>query len=296
MLTDDMTLNFYLDPLPCILLVDDDNNAPDTRSFYTAALATLGYEYDTFDVGGAGGNGPDLAALQGYNMVLWFSGDKFGDSAGPNGSDETALAGYLDGGGKLFLDSQDYLYDFGLTPFGQNYLGIASFNSDTGDATSIVGVAGDPIGDGLGPYALTYPSGFSDYGDILNATPSASVSFHAGNNSNNLDTDKDGGAWQTAFFGTSWVAVYNNNAANGLTVLQRSVDFLGGCEPPVEVSISPLSQEKTGEPGMQVSYVYTVTNDLNVEQEVTLALDALWPTEAPGTVGLLAAGLLRRCR
>ena len=41
---------------------------------------------------------------------------------------------------------------------------------------------------------------------------------------------------------------------------------------------------------MQVSYVYTVTNDSNVEQEVTLALEALWPTEAPTTVGLLAAG------
>ena len=60
-----MTVNFYLDPLPCILLVDDDDNAPDTRSFYTAALDTLGYEYNLFDVGGAGGNGPDLAGIAG---------------------------------------------------------------------------------------------------------------------------------------------------------------------------------------------------------------------------------------
>ncbi len=227
----DQTQNFSLATLPCILLVDDDNNVPDTRPYFTAALDALGYDYDIFDVGGGGGNGPDLAGLQGYSIVIWFSGDKYGGSAGPSGTDETNLAAYLDGGGRLFLSSQDYLYDFGLTGFGQTYLGIGSYTNDSGDATTKHGVAGDPIGDGLGPYPLSYPSGFSDYGDIVNAGAGASVAFRSqAAGGNNLDVDKDGGAWKTVFFGTDWVPIYNANAANGREVLQRIIEWFGGCE------------------------------------------------------------------
>jgi PKD repeat protein len=227
----DQTQDFVLMQLPCILLVDDDNDNPDVLPYFSAALDNLDYDYDVFDVGGGGGNGPDLAGLQGYSMVLWFSGDKFGGSAGPNGTDEAALAAYLDGGGNLFLSSQDYLWDFDLTPFGEDYLGIGSYTDDTGDAVTKYGVAGDPIGGGLGPYPLTYPGGFSDYGDIVNAGAGASVAFRSSaGGGNNLDVDKDGGDWQTVFFGTSWVPVYNNNAANGEELLQRIIDWFGGCE------------------------------------------------------------------
>jgi len=235
------TQDFALEPLPCILLVDDDNNSPDVRPYFTAALDNLGYDYDIFDVGGGSGNGPDLAGLQGYSIVIWFSGDKFGSSAGPNGTDETALAAYLDGGGRLFLSSQDYLYDFGLTAFGQNYLGIGSFTNDSGNASTKYGVPGDPIGGGLGPYPLTYPAGFSDYGDIVNAGAGASVAFRSqANGGNNLDVDKAGGSWKTVFFGTDWVPIYNNNAANGRQVLQRIIDWFGGCActPPSDASFT----------------------------------------------------------
>jgi len=224
------TLNFLLPQLPCILLVDDDNNAPDTRPYFTAALDAMGLDYDVFDTGG--GNGPDLGGLLGYKMVFWFSGDAYGSTAGPNATDEANLTAYLGAGGRLFLSSQDYLYDWGLTTFGQNYLGIATYSDDVGDATGQIGIAGDPIGDSLGPFSLTYPSGFSDYGDIVNAGAGASVAFKATNNSNNLDVDKASGDWKTVFFGTDWVAVYNNNSANGITVLQRIVDWFGGCAPP----------------------------------------------------------------
>jgi hypothetical protein len=225
------TLDFLLAE-SCILLVDDDNNAPNVAPSFAAALDTLGVVYNTFDVGGAGGNGPSLSELQSYRMVFWFSGDKFGSSAGPNTSDETNLAAYLDGGGRLFLSSQDYLYDFGLTSFGQNYLGIGTYANDTGNATGITGQAGDPIGDGLGPFSLTYPGDFTDYGDVVSAGTGASVAFKASNNTNNLNIDKSSGAWKTVFFGTDWQPVYNNNAANGAAVLQRIVDFFDGCQAP----------------------------------------------------------------
>lgn len=366
----DIVVDFLLDPLPCILLVDDDNNAPNITPYYTAALDAMGLDYDIFDT--AGGAGPNLAGLQGYRMVFWYSGDAFGNTAGPGSADETNLTAYLDAGGKLFLDSQDYLYDFGLTSFGQNYLGVGSFTSDTGDATSIVGLAGDPIGDGLGPYTLSYPADFSDYGDIISSGSGGSISFKAVNNNNLLNVDKDGGDWRSVFFATSWVPVYNNNAANGRAVLQRVADFFGGCaaipdepiagltasndsptvvgtptsftasvtggtnvhfdwdfgdgsvgsgsvvehiyaEPGsyvatvhawndvseatttttatiVDISLAPGAQEKLGEPGTQVTYVFTVTNEAPVPQEVLLSVDALWPTSAPSTTGELGAG------
>ncbi|MBN1660198.1 MAG: M28 family peptidase [Anaerolineae bacterium] len=227
----DQVQAFELEPLPCILLVDDDNNAPDVRPYYQAALDALGYAYDVFVA--SGGTGPSAAEMEGYDMVIWFSGDAFSSTnpaAGPNAEDEEALAAYLDGGGRLFLSSQDYLYDMGLTSFGQSYLGIGSYSNDSGHATAKYGVVGDPIGDGLGPYVLTYPSGFSDYGDVVNAGAGGSVAFRsAAAGGNNLDVDRDGGDWKTVFFGTSWVPIQHASAANGQAVMERIVEWFGGC-------------------------------------------------------------------
>ncbi len=289
-----ITVDFFLDPLPCVLLVDDDNNAPDNAPYFTAALDNLGYGYNIFDTGGA--DGPGLNDLLGYKMVIWFSGDAYGGSAGPNAADEGNLVTYLDGGGKLFLDSQDYLYDMGLTPFGQNYLGIASYTSDTGDANSIVGLAGDPIGDGLGPFSLTYPAGFSDYGDIVNPATGASTAFRANNNTNKLDVDKDGGDWQTVFFGTSWVAVYNNNAINGQTVMQRVVDFFGGCEPPDDPIEGLTAENNSPTPlGETTTFTATVTGGTNIQYDWDFG-DGMHRQWCSGNTHLCGCGCLYRNR
>lgn len=230
----DQTQDFALQPLPCVLLVDDDNDAPDVRPYYTTALDNLGVTYDVYQAGS--GNGPTLADMAGYDIVIWFSGDKYG-SAGPNSADEAALAAYLDGGGRLFLSSQDYLYDMDLTAFGQNYLGIGSYTNDSGGASMKYGVPGDPIGDGLGPFPLSYPPGFTDYGDVVEAGNGGSLAFRSSAaGGNGLDVDKTGSGWQTVFFGTSWVPLAHASAANGEAVLQRVLDWFGGCDcQPVQI-------------------------------------------------------------
>jgi choice-of-anchor B domain-containing protein len=264
------TFSFNTRTLPPILLVDDDNDSPDVLEYFSSALDSLGYDYDVFDVGGGTGNGPTFDEMGGYQIVIWFSGDKFGDSAGPDAADETNLAAYLDAGGKLFLSSQDYLFDFGLTPFGMNYLGIGSYSNDAGGATEKYGVSGDPIGDGLGPYPLAYPPGFTDYGDIVNPAGGATTAFRSSlGGGNSLDLDKDGGLWKTVFFGTSWVAVNYANPANGEELLQRIVDWFGilprvsielvktvGTQ--AEVCAATDSIEVV--PGTEVTYCYEVTN------------------------------------
>jgi uncharacterized repeat protein (TIGR01451 family) len=277
-LDSDRTEDFVLNPLPCVLLVDDDNNTPDVLPYYTSALNSLGIDYDVFDVGGGDADGPPLEGLQGYAMVIWFSGDKYSSSAGPNSTDEANLAAYLDSGGRLFLSSQDYLYDFGLTPFGQDYLGIASFTSDNGNASTKYGVTGDPIGDGLGPYPLNYPTGFTDWGDIVNPGTGASVSFtSAAGGGNNLDVGKDGGSWKTVFFGTSWVPVQNASAANGEELLGRIVEWFGGCEF-YGVALSG-DDSQVGIPGETITYTLMVTNVGTLTDTFDISLgDAVFPT------------------
>jgi hypothetical protein len=53
------------------------------------------------------------------------------------------------------------------------------------------------------------------------------------------------------------------------------------------VAFSPDAQTKTGEPGTQVTYAYTVTNDAHVPQVIDLSLQSKWPVEAPATTGML---------
>ena len=215
-----------------VLLVDDDDNIPDVQSYYTAALGDLGVSYDVYDViaetGSASGDGPPLATMQGYPVIIWFSGDDFGvgsDDAGPNATDEANLGAYLDAGGALFLSSQDYLYDMGLTSFGRNYLHVGSFVSDEGH-TVMTGIAGDPIGDGRGPYTLNYP--LSNYSDDVHGDGATGSSEAFLGNQENMPTavDYDSGTFRTVFFGWPWEALQNADSTAGTELLEVILDWL----------------------------------------------------------------------
>ncbi len=221
-----------------VLLVDDDDNSPDVRAYYTAALAALGLPYDVFDVGGGAGNGPTATQMADYDLVIWFSGDQFGsfsDEAGPNATDEVALTTYLSGGGKLFLSSQDYIYDRGNTTFLQNILGVGGYSNDAGDYTSVVGANSFA---GLGPYPLNYPG--TDYSDILTANANGTIGF-VGNNNRNAATYND----DVVFFAFMWEGIYNANSANGLEALTAVVDHLA----PPDIPWLTASQTSGSVPG-----------------------------------------------
>jgi hypothetical protein len=273
---DDLTVDFYLDPLPCILLVDDDMDDPDVRTAYTSALDNRGYGYNVWDVASQGN--PAEADLAGYRQVLWFTGYPFSNTF--NNDNEAAVGTYLDQGGNFFLSSQDYLYDVGLTPFAEDYLHILNFVSDVAQTT----VTGLNEYAGLGPYSLSYP--FTNYSDTVNPNAQGAVAFSG--NQGNAAVSYAGSTFNTVFLGYPFEAI--PGLADRSAVMDRTVTFFGGCEPPIDVSITPPEQTKIGSPGMQVSYVYTITNDANVEQEVLLSIDSLWPTEAPATAGVLPAG------
>jgi subtilisin family serine protease len=165
--------SFTTRAIPPILLVDDDDNFPDVRAYYTDALNALQLSYDIWDTGNSD-NEPTAVQLSPYRSVIWFTGVEFGGTAGPGSAGEAALAAFLTSGGQthcFFISSQDYLFDRGLTAFLSTYLGVASYFNDVGQTT----VTGKAIYRGLGPYILSYP--FTNFSDIVNPANGAKVAF-----------------------------------------------------------------------------------------------------------------------
>lgn len=192
------TRSFTTGSAGAILLVDDDDDSPDVRGFYTAVLDELGLTYDAYDTRNSDDE-PSQALLGLYGAVIWFSGAEYTTPAGtgvagPGEAGEVALAGYLGGGGCLILSSQDYLWDHGLTQFGGDYLGIASYTSDVGQ--NVVTGVGSVFG-GLGPYVLLYP--FGNFSDEVVPVPDAELAF-SGDVADAAVT-RAGSAFRTVFLG-----------------------------------------------------------------------------------------------
>ncbi len=210
--------SFTVRDVPPILLVDDDDNGPDVRAFYTAGLDSLGVAYDIWDTTNSD-NEPDSAQLAPYRAVIWFTGDEFGGAAGPGAAGETALSAWLDAGNCLFISSQDYHYDRGLTSFMATYLGVGSATDDISQ-TTVTGQGA--LFNGLGPYVLIYP--FTNYSDrILPAVGQAETAFMG--NQDSAAVLRDNTLYKTTFWGFPWEALPTTTARD--ETLERVVDWCG---------------------------------------------------------------------
>lgn len=186
-----------------LLLVDDDDNAPDVRSYYTTALAALGIPYDVWNTANSD-NEPDQYELNPYDMVVWFTGDEYGGFAGPGSAGETALAGWMDSGGRcFFISSQDYWEDRGLTTFMQQYLGVSSIAEPFLIKADEVTGQGSVFG-GLGPYELAYP--FTNYADSITPNGTAETAF-LDQRDRSAGIDKASGFYKSTFWGFPFEAI-----------------------------------------------------------------------------------------
>ncbi|MBN1876535.1 MAG: hypothetical protein JXA33_20085 [Anaerolineae bacterium] len=188
-----------------ILLVDDDDNTPDVRAYYTTTLDTLGVSYEVWDTVNSDSNEPAAIDLTPYETVIWFTGNEFGDPTGPGTAGETALGTFLDGGGCFLISSQDYLWAKGEetdtpTPFMQTYLGLASGESDVRQ-TIVTGTG--VIFDDLGPYPLAYP--FNNYSDAFIPTTTARLAFAGDKEGASLS--KNNGIYKTTWLGFPFEAL-----------------------------------------------------------------------------------------
>lgn len=139
-----------------ILCVDRDfgdtssGSYTDTWPMISRALDANGFTYDYWEVLEYEDNGPDAATMGDYDIVIWFTGEAWTDGATMGPDDEFNLILYMSvGGGKLFLNAQDYLYDWYSTygtfnpgEFPYDQLGIVEVVQDVyqiepGDPNSI---------------------------------------------------------------------------------------------------------------------------------------------------------------
>lgn len=257
---------FTTRPPSGVLLVDDDDNNPDVRSYYANLLSTLGIQYDVFDVANDQDQGrpdhilvprhlpePRLAQLQIYPVVLWFSGGESGGSldphAGPTEASETFLSQYLDGGGCLVLSSQDYFKDRGsvANPFMLNYLGLNTVSGDR-HYTTVTGAGS--VFSGIGPLSLTFP--FTNTADRIYPGTGAETAFTyfapaaAGIN-------KDGGIYRTIYLGFPLETV---DSTNGPLVLQRALDY---CNHTVDCPTITVDPATLSDGALQIAYSQTLS-------------------------------------
>ena len=158
-----------------VLLVDDDDNNPDVRPYYTVALNFMNQPYAIWETRD-GLREPGSDSLAYYDQVIWFSGNRFGE-AGPGAATESALGDWLDTGNCLLLSSQEYFYDRGqvISPFMSTYLGLQNAVDDGGTYTSLSGQGA--IFSGLGPFILSFPDPMTDHTDALTPSSGAETAF-----------------------------------------------------------------------------------------------------------------------
>jgi hypothetical protein len=211
-----------------ILCVDDDEGEA-YEAYYHAALDATGYLYGTWDLMANGK--ADAALLNHFPIVIWNAGDILPSL---DANDRDALGAYLDDGGKLFISGQDIGFDLydpsgpgygpGTQTWYSTYFGATYVRDDT-NLLSIVGVGGDPIGDGL---AFDI---FGGTGANNQSFPSEIAPFGGGVACLDYDTDGhagvryDSGTFQTVYFAFGFEGIAQ--AADRETVMQKVLDWFG---------------------------------------------------------------------
>lgn len=195
--TDASPFSFTTRVVPATLIVDDDDDNPDTFAAFAALLTNVNEPFDSWDTVNSDDE-PSAADLAPYRRVLWITGGSSGGAAGPGVAGEAALSTWLsaDLGRCLLLNSQDYLYDRGITTFGSTYLGIATDVDDAAHTTA----TGQGFFTAIGSATLTFP--YSNFSDLLTPTSGTVGAFtgSGGPSAGFGSLYRDQTQWRTLFF------------------------------------------------------------------------------------------------
>lgn len=211
---------------PPLLVVDDDDNAPDRLGVYTQTLETIGMPYAVWDNQPLGIE-PDAAFLAQFRAVVWFTGGNAYVRTGPGDAGAAALGTWLDRGGCLLLTSQDYqwanrLVNQGVTDFMINYLGVTSV-TDYIRHPSVTG-AGSVFGN-LGNIGLEFPlwDGYENFSDGMIAAAGAEVAFTG---LSTAAVNWDSGTFKTTYWGFPFDVM--DDPADRVAAMQAFIDW---CQP-----------------------------------------------------------------
>ncbi|MCI0512647.1 T9SS type A sorting domain-containing protein, partial [candidate division KSB1 bacterium] len=219
---------------PAILYVDDAEI--DVTAYYTEVLDALGYSFDYWSHHYQG----TPKNLSTYSSVIWNCEWTFPSL---NDSDRTALTTFLNHGGSLFLSGQDIGWDlcdpsndpnsqheynrsFGNSkPFFEDYL-HAKYIADKSSFSNLMGIKGDPIGDGLN--ISVYQPGRSaenQYPDELQTLNAGLPIFQYPND--NYGAVRFAGDYRTVYFGFGGFEAITD-AATRKTIMHRTLEWLNG--------------------------------------------------------------------
>jgi len=211
------------------VLVMDDDGGETLETYYEAAVPgnlTPGTWHRNL-------SSVTSAELLNFPLAIWFTG-----AAAPSldASDRTAISDYLAGGGKLILSGQDVAYDlcdpaspnyspenftWYQTRFKTRYVGTNS------SSTSLTGVAGDPISNGLN---LTIQGGTGANNqtdpDVLTPLPGAGTVWTYGAGNQAAATRILGQGYRAVNLGFGFEAVAN--AVDRQMILARAFSWLTG--------------------------------------------------------------------
>ncbi len=238
------TLHLVVIVLPQLLLLYNDGGYGDYR-YMESALYANSYAHDLWNVTSSGY--PSISVLDRYSLVLFTSGRKVQDIMPQKLQD--ALMEYLDHGGRLYLSSQDLLWN--LVPglqgnwvvstnrFVKEYLHIAMVRNDVIEP-NITGVSGDPVGGNFTRLTLKYP--FFNYDDEIKPESDAfPVYLYDDGNCSGLRYANP--VYRVVFTAFSFEAVENASSSAGAEMMKSIVTWLlhGGPvpEPPAGLHAMP---------------------------------------------------------
>jgi subtilisin family serine protease len=203
---------------PAPLLLVDGSRFYQVDDHYRAALESAGVAYDLTRVKEEWPIAvPSADTLAMYPMVAWYTAYDWYQPLSP--AEEQRLIGYLDGGGRVLLSSQDYLYYGHGGKLAESYLGVLTHVEDLG-TTLVWGETPHPIGWGTGPYALTYS--YTNWSDGLRTAPGAQVALRGQHGLPAAITQR-GPGWRTVFAAFPFETL---DAEAAQTLIGRTVGWL----------------------------------------------------------------------
>ena len=251
-------IDLALSPIPRILLVNAEaGTAGGVVAYQTAALDTLLYSYDLWEVYDPPTDLPSAAQLMGYDVIIWAQPAL---SPGFVGAWE-ALAEYLDSGGRLLLNGQNVGYwddGEGLAAAEyRRYLG-ASYIGDNGGQAPIAGVA-DGILDGLSLLPNTGDSARNHISpDIISAggLGSQAICLYAPGQTAGVQVDAC--TYRAVYFAFGLESI--GPLAVRAEVLRRTINWLAATNDSSTVQVALEAPAKAGIAGSELSYGLTILN------------------------------------
>ncbi|MFO7914387.1 MAG: S8 family serine peptidase [Candidatus Krumholzibacteriales bacterium] len=256
-----------------VLLVDDDGGGS-FQTWYEDAITAAGRSYLTVSTP------PGAAEMSMFESVVWLTGNDYTTTL--SADDQSNIAAYLDGGGRLFISGQDIGYDIKDEDFYSNYLHAEYVQDDVG-LGGVAGSEGSPVGAGFsfgieggdGANNQGYPSEIDPVYPAISAlfydeaVPSGAVSAHdmskgdvgAGSisSSGTAALSVDNGTYKLVYFAFGFEAIDNEADRHGM--MGRILDWLLGYP---DIAHTPLSStENTTDPYPVTAYITSSYFDLD---------------------------------